>query len=459
MSSVIILDSSDEEVDQSQHSTTDIHKRKGSTQPTISFKRIKPTFMGILSTESQQDFSPSTSSVSTSSTINEATVKQPFNDEFQALIEACRLADKSEDMKKLIDTKLTKYYYSVHPDFIKSKNFKKIVLKVTEDIQCSPELVYIKVKTVVEELRARKKQKPVVMNNEESAKTGSKKRDDKIKILNIALLRLARRIERVEEEDVDWNDDNSSYLQVERYKKRACEIYRKICELTGESKNAHRSVKRPILFNGTSFAAFNKTIQTFVNKTKQFPDFYDVYKVLDHCNTTFNFGLGKEEKRKIAEDAFIKIGKLLQDRRKTDLYETVQHFTLSNKDPALSDPELHAKLNDNMKKHKSISSIIDKYAREQDNPKTGSSDTSEETNENDENASQSENEVLNTELMEKEKIDQFFGSQSFISIKNKRNNVLMPPTKASNQLTVRTVDSLNKITPLEEIIISDSEET
>lgn len=224
-------------MDSRKSSTIDNHKRKGSTPPIISQKRIKPTFLGVLTADTQvktastdpilieqQVFSPSTSSQSTSSAINEEVIKQPFNDEYQALIDACRQADKSDDMKKLIDTKLSKYYYSVHPDFIKSKNFKKTVVKVTEDIQGSPDLVYIKVKTVVEELKARKKQKAVVMNNEESANTGSKKRDEKIKILNVALLRLARRIEKVEEEDVDWNDDNSSYLQVERYKKRACEV-------------------------------------------------------------------------------------------------------------------------------------------------------------------------------------------------------------------------------------------
>lgn len=216
---------------------SDSHKRKSSAAPIVSFKRIKPMFMGKLtpephikkaSTESllpvdHQDFSSLTSSPSTSSAVNED-IRQPFNDEYQALISACRRADKSDDMKKLIDTKLTKYYYSVHPDFIKSKNFKRTVVKVTEEIQSTPDLVYIKVKTVVEELKARKKQKAVVMNNEEDARTGSKKRDEKIKILNVALLKLARRIEKVEEEDVDWNDDNSSYLQVERYKKRACEV-------------------------------------------------------------------------------------------------------------------------------------------------------------------------------------------------------------------------------------------
>lgn len=223
-------------MDSKKSPTIDNHKRKDSTPPIIPHKRIKPTFLGVLNSDSEvnktltesisieQNFSPSTSSQSTSSAVNEGEIKQPFNEEYQALIEACRQADKSDDMKKLIDTKLSKYYYSVHPDFIKSKNFKRTVVKVTGDIQGSPELVYMKVKTVVEELKARKKQKAVVMNNEDNAKTGSKKRDEKIKILNVALLRLARRIEKVEEEDVDWNDDNSSYLQVERYKKRACEV-------------------------------------------------------------------------------------------------------------------------------------------------------------------------------------------------------------------------------------------
>lgn len=42
---------------------------------------------------------------------------------------------------------------------------------------------------------------------------------------------------------------------------------------------------------------------------------------------------------------------------------------------------------------------------------------------------------------------------------NKLKNLTNTETKSLNQLTVRSVDSLNKSTPLEEIIISDSEET
>lgn len=109
-----------------------------------------------------------------------------------------------------------------------------------------------------------------------------------------------------------------------------------------------------------------------------------------------------------------------------------------------------------------IFSFFYRYAREQD--VKVSSDTSEEVNENDENASQSEAENKSSPLSEKGKCDNIFGSQSsFNSMNNnnvsKRNHILTSPAKPTHQLTIRTVDSLNKITPLEEIVISDSEET
>lgn len=62
-----------------------------------------------------------------------------------------------------------------------------------------------------------------------------------------------------------------------------------------------------------------------------------------------------------AHDAFVKVGRLLQARRKTDLYETVTHFTANAKDPATSDATLMAKLKENCKKQKKISDILEKW--------------------------------------------------------------------------------------------------
>lgn len=62
-----------------------------------------------------------------------------------------------------------------------------------------------------------------------------------------------------------------------------------------------------------------------------------------------------------AQDAFTKIGKLLQKRRKTDLYEMVSYFSGAGKDPALEDPNLLIKLNENLKhQRQQINDLIDK---------------------------------------------------------------------------------------------------
>lgn len=125
------------------------------------------------------------------------------------------------------------------------------------------------------------------------------------------------------------------------------QIYNKICEITGESKHAHRIVKQPIKFKGTKFNEFNRRLSKKVNKENGFPSFYDVYRLLDFCNKEHNYRLYKEEIQHISEQAFIEVGKLLKDRRCSDLYESVEHFAGKNKDPAKEDPELKAKLEKN----------------------------------------------------------------------------------------------------------------
>lgn len=125
---------------------------------------------------------------------------------------------------------------------------------------------------------------------------------------------------------MDWDDEvNSKFLIMERYKKRACEIYCKICLLTGkniffigiddikcatskfvlnhlycfnefsgENTNAERLVKKPIRFQGTNYIEFNRKLEKFVNDTQEFPDRYDVKRLLEYCNTKYNYHLSNE---------------------------------------------------------------------------------------------------------------------------------------------------------------------
>lgn len=84
----------------------------------------------------------------------------------------------------------------------------------------------------------------------------------------------------------------------------------------------------------------------------------DVSKCLDYCNKKHNLGLVKKQMEEIAKDAFEKLGKLLQERRKRDFYETAQFYVGENKDPAKEDPELRSQLEKNKKFYSKYDDII-----------------------------------------------------------------------------------------------------
>lgn len=63
--------------------------------------------------------------------------------------------------------------------------------------------------------------------------------------------------------------------------------------------------------------------------------------------------------KRIAQDAFEKLGKTLQERRRSDLYESVTYYGKDHKDPAKDDAELRAKLEKNKKHYSKINEIID----------------------------------------------------------------------------------------------------
>lgn len=300
--------------------------------------------------------------------------------QLEKLILACRAADGTNEMKRVIKQKLLKYYHSVHPDYVTSKNFRKTILTTIEEIEKEPHLVYMKLKLIIEELDARRKCKAVVFTQDsvEVKGTGDETKDVHLKKLYKALVKVKRHIADLEEAEVDWDDDdNSSYLKKVRFEKRACDIYEKvkkletfethsetklfyfkICEITGESTHAHRIVKKPIKFKGSEFPEFNKKLTKIVNQNNSFPNYLSVLKCLDYCNKKHQFGLMQEQMKRIAQDAFEKLGKKLQERRKMDFYETAQFYVGKNKDPAKEDPELRSQLEKNKKFYAKYDEII-----------------------------------------------------------------------------------------------------
>ncbi|XP_058061649.1 daxx-like protein [Anopheles bellator] len=306
--------------------------------------------------------------------------KNQIGKDFERLLDACRKADPSQEMETLIQKRLIRYYEVVHPDYVNSKSFQKAVAATTADVLANPDLVFLKLASIVEELNARRKSRPVLSEPRKGSdgtcssggpveNTTNTRKDKQIARLNRTLYLLKKRIQQLDEADVDFNDDGkSAYVMVQRYKKRAFQVYEKLCDITGESKDAHRLVKKPIQFQETQYPEFNRTIQQFVNRTDAFPDFRDVLKCLEHCNSRYDYRMRPELMQRVAHDAFFKVGKLLQKRRKTDLYETVSYYASEESDPALVDHKLQEKLEQNRKHYNKVGDLIDKFAQVQDAP-------------------------------------------------------------------------------------------
>lgn len=60
---------------------------------------------------------------------------------------------------------------------------------------------------------------------------------------------------------------------------------------------------------------------------------------------------------------------MIQARRKRELYESLNYFTDTTKDPAIEDVQLAAKLNENQRHHKKINDILDRFVHQQEMPK------------------------------------------------------------------------------------------
>lgn len=114
--------------------------------------------------------------------------------------------------------------------------------------------------------------------------------DLEIQKLSNSLNAIRKRIRKYEERDVNWEIGNhSNYLLAERNKEKAVDIYKKLCDLTGGSRHAERINKKPIQFTGTDYKEFNGKLEKLVNEGNGFPDFFDVLRIIDDCNTLYNY--------------------------------------------------------------------------------------------------------------------------------------------------------------------------
>ena len=189
--------------------------------------------------------------------------------------------------------------------------------------------------------------KSITSSEDKFSGTSKTVSDKHILKLEKALKACANEIKKCEEAEIDWdNDDNSNFIMADRWKKKFMHIHNKLAEYKGLSKSLERSSDKSFKFSDSNFPEINKKIERFVNKTKTFPDFWDIKKQIEKVNEDKNLRLMEMQIHNEAEKIFIAIGKKLKKRRNID-DGTVMYSYLrpdDTGDPAERDAELDTRL-------------------------------------------------------------------------------------------------------------------
>ncbi|XP_062384941.1 death domain-associated protein 6 [Sardina pilchardus] len=183
-------------------------------------------------------------------------------------------------------------------------------------------------------------------------------------------------IKRLQEKELsvdDLEEEDSSYIQEHKLKRKMMKIYDKLCELKSCSSLTGRVIEQRVSYKGTRYPEINKKIERYINSAEvrlNPPDYRDILQLVQRANQRHNLSLTRSQQSQIAQDAFQETGSRLQDRRHLDMvFNFGSHLTdiyKPNTDPALADPTLARKLRSNREVAlSSLEEVITKYAMKQ----------------------------------------------------------------------------------------------
>jgi len=250
-----------------------------------------------------------------------------------------------EDMEKIV-TKLKRRYENMDPVYANSINFTSFLNEKREAIKDNSSKKYVYIEEVMNHMKSRKKLQTTSQNNErydaipstsyatnnlinnttEHMPSDEDDNNDseqfrlrkKVKQVQHAMVKCELIIKKLEEAEVDFQDENdSAYIKVERYKQRMVELFNKLCELTGENADAGRAYLRPKHFSTTRIVVVDQAITNFINskitlrnQMKKigaltndliFPDYRDILECVNRCNEKKNLGLDGRKRQQMGK--------------------------------------------------------------------------------------------------------------------------------------------------------------
>ncbi|XP_073498065.1 death domain-associated protein 6 isoform X2 [Phyllobates terribilis] len=288
-------------------------------------------------------------------------------------------------------------YAKANPSYLTSVEFRNTLGRCLTRVQTKRSKIFVYINELCTSLKANSQKRKVslqtqaiqqppavqaetpaeIEEEEEAESVPEKKASSKRQIRYLEnLLRIySLEIKKLQEKELsldELEDEDSSYIQESRLKRKLLRIFEKLCDLKDCSSMTGRVIEQRILYRGTRYPEVNRRLEKFINSSRDlFPDYGDVIRVVERANEKHSLGLSRKQMQSMAQDAFRELGNKLQDRRHLDMiYNFGCHLTdpyKSVNDPAQQDLNLSRRLRENRNTAlDSLNNIIKKYAQLQD---------------------------------------------------------------------------------------------
>ncbi|XP_037963960.2 uncharacterized protein LOC105386126 isoform X1 [Plutella xylostella] len=328
-----------------------------------------------------------------------------FNPIYQSFIDLCLKLEDSDDMNKIVEKKIKTYYRQVPKEYTDSEEFLEMVSSKIMAMKAGPDKMYLYIKDIVDELNLQRKiAKSKAIENEKRKEMEAAafyedlevdtKRKRQVRKLEKTLKKLNRAIHKLEEQEVDFDDDGDSvYILTEsseedspndkdkskpvgreqilkRYKERLVRVHAKLCQLSNTKMPSEPRLHlepRPGRPAGPA-----RRLEKWINRKVPvgtplpFPDFHDVLRCVREANQEDKLDWNEADIMEEARDLFTRCGKKLQRRRQENEWRIAASRINAEVDPVEESEDLKKKLenNRNLAAQKE-SELINKYADRQ----------------------------------------------------------------------------------------------
>ena len=226
---------------------------------------------------------------------------------------------------------------------------------------------------------------------ERAEKTKKKKppSEKHIRKLERALESCVKEIQRLEEAEVDWDDEaeqESNYVLCAKYKRRYMQLFKKIAEAKKMSSTLSRKSDKKFICDESRYPEINSKVSKFINKTREFPDFHDIKNLVVEANGDLHLSQAMVQEE--AEKVFRMVCRLLKSRRQADDTGVMLSYLKEgqHEDPAEEDPQLDRILVEQVREgRKKMNDFLDDFHQRQSNAASEEYDEEENREENVEN--------------------------------------------------------------------------